>query len=102
MNKAISASGTGFPHKAARSSWVCALLVFVLIVVGSRTGARLAIEFLSFGLMLVGGILALIAFFGIPKFGWRGLLAQAIAGALANGLLLFIFISNFLKARGGQ
>lgn len=90
---------TGFPHQAARASWVCPLLIVVINIVAGRTGVRVLIEFCALGLMTVGIVLSLIAFIGIPKYGCRGILAQAIAGLLLNGLLLAIFVTNFLAAR---
>ncbi len=89
----------GFAHQAARGSWICPLLLVVLIIVGGRTGQRLIIEFIAFGMMCVGVLLAIVAFFGIPKYGVKRILGQAIAGLVLNGLFLFIFVTNFLAAR---
>jgi hypothetical protein len=89
----------GFPHQAARGSWICPLLIVVVTAVGNRLGNRLLVEFGALALMCIGMLLAIIAFCGIPKYGMRGILGQAIAGVILNGLLLTIFVTNFLAAR---
>jgi hypothetical protein len=43
--------------------------------------------------------LGIAALFGIRKHGRKGILAPALAGLVLNGLLLFIFITNFVAAR---
>jgi hypothetical protein len=88
-----------FPHQAARGSWICPLLIIVVTTVGNRLGNRLLVEFGALALMCIGMLLAIIAFCGIPKYGLRGILGQAIAGVILNGLLLSIFVANFLAAR---
>jgi hypothetical protein len=99
MNEINPVNETGFPHQAARGSWICALLIVVLIIAGGRIGSRLVVELLAFGMMCLGALLGAIALFGIPKYGCRGILGQAIAGLILNGLLLSIFATNFLAAR---
>ncbi len=49
--------------------------------------------------MVVGLFLGGIALFGIRKHGARGVLAPALAGIAGNGILLFIFVTNFFAAR---
>jgi len=46
-----------------------------------------------------GFIFGIIAIFGVRKHGAKGILAPASIGLLINGLLLFIFFTNFLSAR---
>ena len=50
-------------------------------------------------LIIVGLVFGIIALFGIGRHGSKGILIPAIVGIIANGLLLFIFITNFLAAR---
>ena len=49
--------------------------------------------------MVVGLALGVISLFGIRKHGARQILVPALVGILINGLLLSIFITNFLAAR---
>ena len=50
-------------------------------------------------LIVVGLAFGIIALFGIPRHGMKGILVSAIAGITMNGLLLFIFVTNFMAAR---
>src|SRR2546427_492399 len=90
---------TGFPHQAAKASWASAVIVFLLLMFGGRTGAKVIIEMIALLLLVVGLVLGVIALFGIRKHGTRGILAPALAGILISGLLVFIFVTNFLAAR---
>ena len=56
-------------------------------------------ELVGLLLITVGFLMGLIALFGIPKHGVKGILAPACVGLLINGLLLFIFFTNFFAAR---
>jgi hypothetical protein len=90
---------TSFSHQAAKLSWVCPILVFVLLMFSKQIGARIIIELVSLLLILVGFAFGVAALFGIPKHGKSGILAPAIVGIIINGFLLFIFVTNFLAAR---
>jgi len=90
---------TAFPHQAAKGSWASAALVFVLVAFGRRTGATVVIELIALALMLVGLALGVISLLGIRRHGTKHILAPALVGILINGLLLSIFITNFLAAR---
>ena len=92
-------STTAFAHQAAKGSWASAIIIFVLVAFGGRLGARVFIELIAFLLMVVGLALGVIALLGIRKHGMKGILAPAIVGIILNGLLLFIFVTNFLAAR---
>src|SRR6185436_13824324 len=91
-------TATAFPHQAAKASWASGVLVFALIAFGNRSGAKLAIEFIAFAFMVVGLILGVIALFGIRKHGTKQILAPALVGIIIHGLLLSIFVTNFLAA----
>ncbi len=75
------------------------MIVFFLILFGGRTEAKAVIELVAFLLMVVGFALGVIALFGIRKYGAKQILAPALLGMLIHGLLLSIFIPNFLAAR---
>jgi len=93
------AQPTAFAHQAAKLSWACPIVVCVLVAFGGQVGARVIIELIALLLIVVGLIFGVIALFGISKHGTKGILAPAIVGIIINGLLLFIFITNFMAAR---
>jgi hypothetical protein len=90
---------TSFSHQAAKLSWVCPIIIFLLLAFGRLAGARVIIELIAFLLIVVGLVFGVIALFGMRTCGKSGILAPAIAGIIINGLLLFIFVTNFLAAR---
>lgn len=90
---------TAFAHQAAKLSWVCPIIVFVLVAFGGHIGARVIIELIALLLIVVGLIFGIVALFGISRHGSQGILAPAIVGIIMNGLLLFIFVTNFMAAR---
>src|SRR5687768_5866635 len=88
-----------FSHQAAKLSWVCPIIIFVLLMFSRQIGARVIIEMVSLLLMVVGLVFGIVALFGIRTHGKSGILAPAIVGIIINGLLAFIFVTNFLAAR---
>ena len=90
---------TSFSHQAAKLSWVCPILVVLLLACGGRVGARVILELAALLLIVVGFVFGLIALFGVRAHGSRSILAPALVGILINGLLLFIFVTNFVAAR---
>ena len=89
-------------HQAARLSWVCPIITVLLVAFGRRAGFPVAIDLISLVFIVVGLAAGIFALFGIPKYGWKGIIASAAAGIMINGFLLFIFITNFLAARAGM
>jgi len=90
---------TSFAHQAAKLSWVCPIIVFLLLTFGRQAGARVIIELVALLLIVVGFVFGVIALFGMRTHGSKGILAPAIVGIIINALLLFIFVTNFLAAR---
>lgn len=88
-----------FSHQAARLSWVCPVILFVLLMFSRQIGAPVIIDLIGLVLILAGLISGIIALFGIPKQGSKGILASAIIGIIINGLLLLVFVTNFMAAR---
>ena len=88
-----------FPHQAAKLSWVCPIIVFVLGAFATHSPARLIIELVALLLMIVGFVSGIVALFGVPRHGRNGILAPAVVGIVINALLLFIFVDNFMAAR---
>ena len=90
---------TGFAHGAAKGSWVCTIVAVVLFQIGKRVGQPVIFELAGLLVIVVGLLLGIIALFGIPKYGAKGILGSALVGIAANGLLVFIFVTNFMAAR---
>jgi hypothetical protein len=90
---------TTFAHQAARLSWVCPIIVFILLALGGKAGARVIIDRIALLFIIVGLLFGIIALFGISRDGSAGILASAFVGIIMNGLLLFIFVTNFMAAR---
>jgi len=53
-------------------------------------------------LIVAGLTLGIVALFATRKHGTKGILAPSLVGIVVNGLLLFIFITNFMAARPGR
>lgn len=90
---------SAFAHQAAKLSWACPIIIFLLLVAGKQAISPLILDLLGFLLIVVGLIFGVIALCGISRHGTKGILAPAIVGIVINGLLLFIFVTNFVAAR---
>jgi uncharacterized membrane protein YeaQ/YmgE (transglycosylase-associated protein family) len=90
---------TSFLHQAAKLSWVCPIIIFLMLMFGRQAGSRVIIELVALSLIVVGLVLGVVALFGMRTHGKSGILAPAIVGIIINGVLLFIFVTNFLAAR---
>jgi hypothetical protein len=90
---------TASAHKAAKASWILAILSLIVVAYGSRVGPIGSIVFIGLLLIVVGLALGVVALFGIRKHGTKGILASAIVGITFNGLLLFLFVIGFLAGR---
>jgi hypothetical protein len=86
-------------HQAAKASWVCPIVLMLLLGFGRNVASPLALDLIALLLIVVGFVLGIAAAIGIGKYGAKGILAPAICGILINGLLLSIFVTNFLAAR---
>lgn len=100
-NQPLPTAESQFHYQAAKGSWASSVIVFFLLVFSS-TGAKVLLELIALLLILAGLSLGIIALFGIHKHGKNGILAPALVGIIINGLLLFIFINNFLAARAAH
>jgi hypothetical protein len=100
MDTPTPSKTTSFSHQAAKLSWVCPILLFVLLMFKRQIGApALITDLLGLLLIVVGSTSGIVALFGISRHGTKGILAPALVGILINGLLLSIFIMNFMAAR---
>ncbi|HSY16916.1 MAG TPA: hypothetical protein VK815_01215 [Candidatus Acidoferrales bacterium] len=88
-----------FAHQAAKLSWVCPLILIVINIFAKQVASPLIIDLLALVLIAVGFIFGIIALFGIPKHGTKGILGAALASLVINGLLISIFVTNFMAAR---
>ena len=89
----------GFAAQAAKASWMTFIILFVLLALGRQAIGVVVTEIISLGLILLGLGLAIFALASIPRCGRQGILAPALAGLFINGMLLFIFFTNFCAAR---
>ena len=86
-------------HQAAKASWLCPIVLILLLSLGRNVADAVILDLIALFLMVVGLLLGIAAVIGISKYGAKGILAPAICGILINGLLLSIFVTNFLAAR---
>jgi len=98
-------NGNSIPHQAAKASLIAVPLMFGLGIAGhvalkdASSQTQVILE-MAACLLNVGGMMAaIVALAGIPSYGSRGLLGRGIAGLVLNGLLIFIFATNFSQAR---
>lgn len=87
---------TSFSHQAAKVSWVCPIIFFVLLF---QIDTQIITDLLGFLLIAAGLIFGITALFGISKHGTKGILVPAIVGIITNGLWLYIGVTNFMAAR---
>jgi hypothetical protein len=86
-------------QKLATASWAIPFVyAFAARLVGLVIG-RVVADMLVFVLAVAGGLAALFCLALLPRYGRKGILAPAIAGLLLNGILLSIWVPNFLAAR---
>ncbi len=86
-------------HKTARASWLSAVIFILILGVVGRVASRLVLDLIGLLMISAGFILGIVALFGIQKHGAKRIVAPAMVGLLINGLLLFIFFTNFFAAR---
>jgi hypothetical protein len=88
-----------FAFKAAQASWASSIIAFFLFIFGT-VAAKMPLGILGFLMILVGFTLGVVALFGTRKCGPKGILVPALVGLFFNGLLIFIFATNYFSARG--
>jgi len=82
----------------ARASWV----TFLAVVVGNAVLAGklpVVTDLLALGGGVVGVVLGAMALARIGQEGRKGILGPALAGVVLNGLLVLIWVTNFLAYR---
>lgn len=100
QSQAAQGKGEALPlvKRAAKASWQTWLLLVLSLMLANRLGLGLVVELLSPLLLLFGVGAGLFALSGMRRHGVSGILAPALAGIVLNGLLLAIFVTNFLAA----
>lgn len=89
-------------QKLATASWAVPLVyAFAARVVGLLIGRVLA-DMLVFFIAVAGLLAALFCLVAITRYGRKGIFAPAMAGVLVCGLILAIWVPNFLAARERQ
>ena len=99
MEQPANVPKSGWAVQMAKASWCCPVIIWVLMFVARRSISRLILDLIAAVLMVAGFVLGIVALFGIPKNGTKGILAPAIVGIAFNSLLMFIFVTNFMAAR---
>lgn len=86
-------------QKLATASWAVPLVyAFAARLVGFVIGQALS-DMLVFVIAVAGALVALFCLVAMARHGRKGILAPALAGLLVSGLLLAIWIPNYLAAR---
>src|SRR5258706_3300305 len=96
-----------FYHQAAKAAWVAPLIAILLGCVTSTvrdTNPTMAIVIgATNGLLILAGfVMAIVAFFGVKRYGPAGIIAPAIVGLLINLVFIGGIASLFLYARRGM
>jgi hypothetical protein len=90
-------NGGGFVQQAARCSWIVCILILVGVGAIKAVAGAVVADMIALGLSLLGVGLAVFAL--VRRGGRSGILAQALAGLVLNGLILVIWTTNFTAAR---
>ena len=100
---------TPFPHQAATFSVIAPLAAFAIGVVSQagmssmdRQDARMGLLVVGIAnclIILLGLLFGIIALFGIPKHGTKGILGRALIGILINAIVVAMGVTVFLRAK---
>ena len=95
----VEPAGRAWNWKAiAKASAVSPLLVVLVFTVG-RLGSALVKDILALFFVGTGSICGILALLSVPRHGRQGVLTPALVGLLFNGVLIVIFVSNFIGRR---
>ena len=86
-------------QQIARLAWVAGLVAIGVIALTGRMPSKAIGEIVALVFIIIGVLSAIVALAAIPKCGTKDIIAPALVGIAINGLLLSIFIPNFLHAR---
>ena len=95
-----SLRGASFYQGAAKLSWALPLILAFGGVLVRNAGSAAAVTFDMLRILaaFVAFVAAVVALFGVKRFGTKGILTPALIGLILNGLLLVIAGTNFLAA----
>jgi hypothetical protein len=91
-------------QQLAVASWLAPVLVVAMnmLLIGAKVPLGTIFNFLG-GLFIVAGfVFGIVAFFGIPKYGAKGILGHAIAGVSITGLIIFFAVIGLAGAKDRQ
>jgi hypothetical protein len=89
-------------HQLAVASWMAPIIGVVANFLMTTAQVPPGFHVISPLLCLAGFVFGIIAFFGIPKYGTKGILGHAIAGVTINGLIIFFAVIGLAGAKGRQ
>ena len=84
---------TPFAQRAAKDSWI---LFFIILIMTTLFGISAITDILGILLAVSGIVLGIVSMFGISKYGKKKILLPALIGIILNGLLFFIWVSNYI------
>jgi uncharacterized protein (TIGR03067 family) len=103
MSEMIETEKPHFAQTAAKASWILFLITLVVVMLSPRlhsiSGAIILLEGVAFLTMTAGAICGIVGLLCMERVGAGKVLLPALIGIILNGLLLFIFITNFVTAR---
>lgn len=92
-------NSVSFSIKAANYSWQLAIFAVILAVLSKQVkGALVLIEIISLIAIVLGVIFGIIGLSGIFRNKSKKALFPSLVGLIINGLLLLIFMNNFMAA----
>ena len=91
-------------HQAAKAAWVAPLVALLLGCLGSTTREAnptmgIVIGVTNVLLILTGFVLAIVAFFGVKRYGTAGIIAPAIVGLIINMIVIAAIGMFFFSVR---
>ena len=86
--------------QAARCSWIIPLVAIGVLAFANTTTpiAKLITDIVVLLLSLAGLLIGLGSLFGIRRHGVKEILVSALAGIIISGLLISMWILNFVQA----
>lgn len=86
-------------QKLATASWAVPLLYAFMAPIAAFVVGRALADMLVLVIAVAGGVAALVCLIAMTRYGRKGILLPAIGGLLVCGIVLGIWIPNYLAAR---
>ena len=87
-----------FAQKAAEASVISFGLVIVVNAVGQSLGSKTIWDVVTICLASTGLISGIVGLCGVRKRGMRHIFLPSLSGIILNGLIMSIWIANFMRA----